>query len=93
MELEKCIMTTDFEHCFLCGKPMDQIHHVMGGSKPMRKKSEKYGLFVPLCYICHGRVHDTASPDYYTLKKIAQADFMMHYSYGRWMNEFGKNYM
>ena len=72
---------------------MHQIHHVMGGSKPMKKKSEKYGLFVPLCYSCHGRVHDTASPDYYTLKKIAQADFMMHYSYGRWMDEFGKNYM
>ena len=92
MEL-KSIMTDDWESCFLCGKPKHQIHHVMGGSRPIKKKSEKYGLLVPLCYVCHARVHDTASPDYYKLKKIAQADFMMQYNYGLWMNEFKKNYL
>ena len=92
MEL-KSIMTKDWEHCFLCGKPKHQIHHVMGGSRQIKDKSEKYGLLVPLCYSCHGRVHDQATEDYYQLKKIAQADFIMEHSYALWMKEFGKNYL
>lgn len=91
MEL-KSIMTNDFKHCFLCGKESQQIHHVIGGA--YRKKAEKYGLLVPLCMLCHGKVHDEPSQETNKeLKKIGQADFMMHYSYAEWMKQFGKNYM
>ena len=92
MEL-KSIMTKDWKHCFLCGKPKHQIHHVMGGSRPIKKKSEKYGLLVPLCYSCHGKVHDTASDFYYLLKSLAQEAFEKIYSRALWMKEFGKNYL
>lgn len=102
MELKSImIKDNDWEHCFWCGKPMHQIHHVMHGTKSNKKKSEKYGLLVPLCYICHSQVHDN-SKEFKTLydenldrklKEIAQADFMLHHSYALWMKEFGKNYM
>ena len=50
-------MTKDFEHCFVCGKQAQQWHHVM--NKSDRKKSEKYGLLIPVCSICHSKIHDT----------------------------------
>ena len=85
-------MTNDWEHCFVCGKPRQQIHHVIGAA--YRKKSEKYGLIIPICEQCHREVHD--SPDQKLnkeLKKIAQADFMMNHTYADWMKYFDKNYM
>lgn len=87
----KSIMTKDFEHCFLCGKTAQQWHHVM--NKSDKKKSEKYGLLVPLCAKCHAKVHDSDEGLNKELKKIAQADFMMEYNYALWIKEFGKNYM
>lgn len=91
MEL-KSIMTDDWEHCFLCGKQAQQIHHVF--NKSDKKRSEKFGLLTPLCANCHALVHDEPSQETNKeLKKIAQADFMMHYSYAEWMKQFGKNYM
>lgn len=90
MEL-KSIMTKDLDTCFLCGKPREQFHHVMNGA--YRKKSEKYGLIVPLCHKCHARVHDTNEEDYRLLKRLAQADFLMEHSNNLWLKEFGKNYL
>ena len=43
----KSILTTNFDVCYVCGKPRQQFHHVIGAA--YRKKSEKYGLIVPIC--------------------------------------------
>lgn len=91
MEL-KSIMTEDWEHCFVCGRQRQQIHHVIGGA--YRKKSEKYGLLIPICEKCHREVHDSPHQELNKeLKKIAQADFMMAHTYAEWMKQFDKNYM
>lgn len=90
MEL-KSIMTEDWEHCFLCGKQAQQIHHVM--NKSYKKKSEKYGLLVPLCAKCHSKVHDSDESLNKELKKIAQADFVLKYSGNLWIREFDKNFL
>ena len=84
-------MTDDWETCFVCGRQAQQIHHVM--NKADRKKSEKYGLLVPICAECHRKVHDTDEALNKELKKNAQADFMLKYSFALWMKEFGKNYI
>lgn len=91
MEL-KSIMTNDWEHCFVCGRQRQQVHHVIGGA--YRKKSEKYGLIIPICNECHREVHD--APDQELNKKLkanAQADFMMDHTYAEWMKQFDRNYM
>ena len=63
-------MTKDFEHCFLCGKQAEQWHHVM--NKSYKKKSEKYGLLVPLCAKCHAKVHDSDESLNKELKKALE---------------------
>ena len=47
----KSIITQDLEHCYLCGAPEPQIHHIFNGAN--KKKSEKYGLIIPLCMYHH----------------------------------------
>ena len=87
----KSIMTKDFEHCFVCGKQAQQWHHVLGAAN--RKKSEKYGLLIPVCAKCHSNIHDKSQELNNRLKKEAQADFLMEYSIDLWRKEFGKNYL
>ena len=91
MEL-KSIMTEDWEHCFVCGRERQQVHHVIGGA--YRKKSEKFGLIIPICNECHREVHDSPNQELNKkLKANAQADFQMDHTYAEWMKYFDKNYM
>ena len=87
----KSIMTTDFEHCFVCGKQAQQWHHVM--NKSDKKKSEKYGLLIPVCSVCHAKIHDTDEELNKRIKKIAQADFMKDHTFADWLRIFGKSYL
>lgn len=91
MEL-KSIITDNFDVCYVCGKPRQQFHHIMNGA--YRKKSEKYGLIIPICEQCHREVHDSGNQELNKkLKAIAEADFIQIYSYEAWMENFHKNYM
>ena len=86
--------------CFLCGRngfedPLDW-HHIFNGS--LRKKSEKYGLVVPLChYRCHifGKyaVHNNPDSMLY-LKHCGQQLVMKQEGWDtkRFIKEFGKDY-
>lgn len=88
------------KNCFLCGAngsqdPLD-MHHIFNG--PYRKKSEKYGLVVPLChYKCHifGKyaVHNN-SESMLWLKAMGQAKVMKEQGWSRskFIHEFGKDY-
>lgn len=88
----KSIMTDDFKTCFLCGKPAQQIHHCIGGS--YRKKSEKFGLLVPLCMECHMKVHDEPSQETNReLKQLGQTYFEREYGEQYWWDEFGRSYL
>ena len=87
--------------CWLCGRngaadPLDR-HHIFGG--PYRRKSEKYGLVVPLCH------HDCHIFGRYAAHKNAETAAALH-AYGqekamreqgwtveRFIQEFGKNYI
>lgn len=41
------IVIKDTEHCFMCGAPYPEQHHIYFG--PYRKWAEKYHLTIPLC--------------------------------------------
>ena len=59
-----------------------------------RKKSEKFGLKVWLCYNCHtgpNGVHFNPSLDK-RLKVMAQEEFEKRYGHEKFMEEFGKNW-
>lgn len=88
MEL-KSIIAKDFETCFLCGKQSQQIHHIF--NKYDKKRSEKYGLLLPLCANCHHEIHSNNILNN-DIKKLAQTEFEKWYGHDKWFEEFGKNY-
>ena len=92
MEL-KSILTDDFEHCFICGSPNVQIHHVMNAAN--KAKSEEYGLLVPLCMTHHtGMFGVHTDPERMrNMRKCGQRRFEELYGHDKWMEVFGKNYL
>ena len=52
----KSVLTNDTEHCFVCGSPYVECHHVVSG-RGRRKVADKYHLTLPLCRFHHEEVH------------------------------------
>lgn len=73
----KSIMTDEYFTCYVCGRPATDYHHCMHGAD--KKLSEKYGLMVPLCRECHGKVHHVGGELDRILKQDAQRAFVRHY--------------
>ena len=74
MKPTKSIIQTE-KVCFLCGCCQEELlseHHVYGGGR--RTISEKLGLKVWLCYICHRLIHDNNKQEL-ELKRYAQRVF------------------
>ena len=89
------ILTTDWEHCFICGRYGEHLHthHVMEGTGN-RKIADMYGLTIPLCYECHegtNGVHRQPKK-YEYLKAFAQRMFERQRPRSEWMEHF-KNYL
>ena len=85
-------MTDDFDTCYVCGRPRQQFHHCIGAA--YRKKSEKYGLIIPICEQCHREVHDSPNQELNKkLKADAESKFLMIYSFETWMSAFHKNFL
>ena len=87
--------------CFLCGRngatdPLDR-HHIFGG--PLRKKSERLGLWV---YLCHNRCHifgpRAAHQNRETMQKLHEYGQRKAMEEQGWttddfIREFGRNYL
>ena len=88
----KSIITKDLEHCFICGAPDPQIHHIFNGA--MKRKSEKYGLLLPLCMRHHtGDEGVHTDPDKMKeTKAFGQAMFELYYPELDFLEIFKKNY-
>ena len=90
----KSIITEDFEHCYFCHGRKQHTHHVMNSAN--KKKSEKYGLMIPVCFMCHDKIHGKIKDSQLNMlfvKKLGQKHFERIYSRELWMKEFGKNYL
>ena len=71
-----------------------EYHHVMNGNKILRKKSEKYGLWVWLASDVHRYIHSADGTEKRLwLKQKAQKAFEERYGHDLWMREFHKNYL
>lgn len=92
--MAKSILQTQRE-CYYCGDTRDlELHHVFGGAN--RKKSTRYGLTLYLCRACHNEPPHGVHFDIvrnYELKRMGQQAFERIYGHGRFMEEFGKNYL
>lgn len=89
----KSIVST-YNRCFLCGSSKHiEIHHIFNG--PLRKKSTKYGLVVPLCDKCHrgpNGVHNNREKMLF-IKKTGQQIFQKYYPKLDFISIFHKNYL
>ena len=80
------------EQCFLCGVGGDLARHEVFFGTANRKLSKKYGLWVHLCPLCHGNVHNDRELDL-SLKKIGETAFNTKYGFPEFMRIFGRNYL
>lgn len=94
----KSIIDCKSEQCFNCGANRNvglHEHHIFYG--PNRKNSEKYGLKVKLCYICHEDakkgVHGLNKELRERLFRIGQEAFEREHTREEFMTIFGKNYL
>ena len=90
----KSILTDNFSVCYFCGQPRQHIHHIMNAAN--KKKAEKFGLLLPVCFVCHSKIHDGTSEDELNMlvvRQLGQRKFEEIYSRELWMQEFGKNYL
>lgn len=88
--MKKGIITDEWDYCFVCGSPyMIDPHHCLKGS--YRKLADKYGLIVPLCRICHDKLHDHGFREK-QLQALAQEKFEEHYPKLNFLKIFGRNF-
>lgn len=65
-------------HCYICGRPYPEIHHIFSGTAD-RKKSDEDGCIVPLCLTHHRLGEDAAHRNRTTnlrLKQIAETEWI-----------------
>lgn len=84
------------KRCFVCDTyGYTEEHHIFFGTAN-RKKSEKYGLKVRLCYMHHrdsvSGVHFNKATDN-MLKRVGQRAFEQTHTRKEFMQEFGRNYL
>lgn len=85
----------DEKKCYICGRYMTlQCHHIFGGTAN-RRKSEKYGLKVWLCFDHHigrdGVHYNKILMD--SLHRIGQKEFEKNHTREEFIKEFGRSYL
>ncbi len=82
----------DERYCYLgSSESMLDKHHIFNGA--LRKKSEKYGLWVYIGHYTHLNAHQKDTDVLIELKKIGQRMFEEKYGHDAFMREFHKNYL
>ena len=84
------ILTSDLDHCVICGAKKDHLHEVFFGRN--RLNSIKYGLVIPLCSAHHVEMHKNKEWQDYWHKKGQQA-FMTYYPDLDFIEIFKINYL
>lgn len=84
------IITTDLEHCYLCGNKKQELHELIEGKN--RQVSMKYGLVIPICRKCHILVTNNRTLQK-KLHKVAQKEFKKHYKTENFVQIFNENYL
>ena len=97
--MAESIIQKDKTKCFICGsRQWLEWHHIFGGCKAIRDKSERLGLKVRLCHYCHNEqpngVHQNKAIRE-RLQAYAQKKAMKKYNWSveDFRREFYKNYI
>lgn len=93
------IITNDLTVCYWCGRPKDDLHEIFGGSN--RILSMEDGMVVPLCRLCHEKVHLGTDNMYHYFHRVGQKAWMQKYAEGKdeaeaieaFRARYGKSYL
>lgn len=83
------------EVCYITGLEVHcEFHHVLGGTKIRRKRSEAIGAWVWVTPEEHHKLHDTPEgmEKLKELRKECQTEFEKTHTRKEWMGLFHKNY-
>ena len=50
------MITKYTEYCLLCGKPKEDIHHLVFGNG-LRRLADRWSIYIPICRTCHEAIH------------------------------------
>ena len=84
------ILTDDLDHCFICGRPKEDLHEIFMGRN--RLNSIKYGLVLPLCREHHILIHNDLNTRLIYFK-LGQKKFNEVYPNLDFVEIFGRNYL
>lgn len=84
------ILTDDLDHCYLCGRPKEDLHEIYPGRN--RLNSIKYGLVLPLCREHHILIHNDLNTRLIYFK-LGQKKFNEVYPDLDFVEIFGRNYL
>ena len=88
---KRSILTDDLDHCYFCGKPREQFHHIFGG--PSRLHSTNDDMIIPICWRCHSKIHDTTEIEIRRLQMAAQWEFEKDHTRDEFRARYGKSYL
>ncbi len=92
--MKQSIITADMEHCYICGKPKECIHHIYPGSR--RKTSDEYGFVVPLCHFHHNMSNESVHKNTKLMmffKRLCQQKFEQQNNREEFIRLIGRNYL
>ena len=81
----------NYVQCEICKRPATDRHHVYGGR--LRQTSERYGMIMHLCRLCHQRLHRDPTGEWLAWKMVYQHEFDQKYGQGEFIKIFGRNYL
>ena len=88
------MVVSEEKHCVFCNSPFVEVHHIFEG-RGRRKLSDKYGLTVYICRLCHNEVHKYPNTGKdLQLKQLGQTYYEDHFgTREQFIKEFVKSYL
>ncbi len=87
---------TEYPYCYLSNRTdhLDR-HHIINGTKQLKRFSDQHGLWVYLNHDVHMALHQTAEGAEWerSLKAEAQTVYEKTHSHESWMKAVRKNYL
>lgn len=85
----------EVERCALCGRTDRVLHRHEAYHGPYRTKSKNLGLWIPLCDLCHEKLHHKGGGYDLLVKSMVQNKAMEHYEWTveDFRQRFGKSYL
>lgn len=96
MKKQWSVLVNDLNTCVECGCRMEHKHHIFFGISSEKKRAEKMGYMIPLCYMHHESsqegIHHNPELNL-KWRQIAQEHYEQTHTRSQFIQDFGRNYL